>query len=216
MPYGKVSLKDVCLSLGDHDILKNININIEAEKISVILGKSGSGKTTLLNILNFLYTPDSGEVFYDGKKIDFSDSALIDRLRKNEISYFHQEMAFIENMSLRENLNIFSNIKGQKIDEQKLEEYLKLLGISQFLNTDISIMSGGERQRAAFLKLMLFDSSLILIDEPTNNLDDDNINYIMKAIKMLKDEHKTVLIVTHSKKILEIADIVFNMEDING
>ncbi|NLJ30481.1 MAG: ATP-binding cassette domain-containing protein [Clostridiales bacterium] len=216
MDCDKLSLQNICLSIGGKSILRGINITIPENKITLIYGKSGSGKTSLLNIMNFLYRPDSGEMRYNNQAVNFDNNEFIDRLRNEEIGYFHQELAFIENITLLENLKIFADIKNQKIDDRQLDFCLKLLDIEPLLNADISVMSGGERQRAAFVKLMLFPYALILMDEPTNNLDDDNIRYMMEAVKLLRQKPTTIVIVSHSKKIMETADTVYNMEEINA
>lgn len=215
MSYDKIILNDICLNISNKKILNKVSIHIAREKINVIYGKSGSGKTSLLNIINFLYHPNSGEMIYDDKTVNFNDNDFIDTLRKKEIAYFHQELALIENISLYENINIFANIKNQQIDSNQLSNYCKFLNIEPLIHTDISVMSGGERQRAAFIKLLLLNYSLVLIDEPTNNLDDENVAYIVNAIQMLKEKKTTIIIVSHSKEILKIADVACNMEEIN-
>jgi putative ABC transport system ATP-binding protein len=216
MDYVKIQLKNINLSLGEKKILQGINLNLEAKKIHVFWGKSGSGKTSLLNILNFLYTPNTGHILFDNQIVKFDNENLINRLRNQELAYFQQEMTFIEDLTVRENLLIFSQIKNVNLEEEILLSYAKKLNISQLLDENISVLSGGERQRAAFLKILVLPSQTILIDEPTNNLDKENISFILQAILMLKDQKKTIIIASHSEDVVNIADFVHRMEDING
>lgn len=216
MDYVKIQLKNINLSLGEKNILQGINLNLEAKKIHVFWGKSGSGKTSLLNILNFLYTANTGQILFDNQIVESDNENLINRLRNQELAYFQQEMTFIEDLTVRENLLIFSQIKNVNLEEEILLRYAKKLNISYLLDENISVLSGGERQRAAFLKILVLPSETILIDEPTNNLDKENISFILQAILMLKDQKKTIIIASHSEDVVNIADFVHRMEDING
>jgi len=215
MDYAKVKLENISLEISGKQILKNINITLRNNSIHVFIGKSGSGKTSLLNIMNFLYTPTSGEVYYNNKIIDFENEEEISRLRNQEVAYFQQELTFIENMTIRQNLNCFAEIKNVILDLKLVDMYSEKLNITDILDENISILSGGERQRASFLKLLILPANVILIDEPTNNLDKENIFAILEGIKEMKKNGKTIVIVSHSDKVLEIADSYYRMEDIN-
>lgn len=211
----KMELKNICLSLADEVILKNINLKLYKNKVYLFIGKSGSGKTSLLNIMNFLYNPSSGEIRIDGKEVLNSDEKQVELLRNQEIAYFQQEMSFIEDITVWENFEIFADIKGIELDYEFIEEFAKKLGIDDILHKNVSVLSGGERQRAAFLKIIFLPSEIVLIDEPTNNLDKENIAVILDAIKILKNEGKTIVIVSHSEDFLDIADECIRMEDLN-
>lgn len=207
-------LKNVNLVLNNKRILNNLTLTIPSKKISLIHGKSGSGKTSILNILNFLYTPTSGEYHFQNKVVEYESKAKIDQY-KSKIGYFHQELALIENITLKENIEIFASIRNENTNNEKVLNYLRLMDIENLYNKNVSFFSGGERQRAAFLKLLIFNYSIILIDEPTNNLDEENIKFILNAIVELKKEGKTIVIVSHAKQLLDISDNILRMEDIN-
>lgn len=216
MDFGnsKISLKDVSLELEGRSILRNVNLSIEKDKITLIFGKSGSGKTTLLNIMNMLYVPTSGQYFYEKECVDFHNEKMISSLRM-KMGYFHQELALLEGITVKENLDIFSEINKCSIEEQQCMQYLKMLDIHQLFLQNISKMSGGERQRVAFVKLLLLPYETVLIDEPTNNLDTQNIWYIMKGIQELKKQGKTVVVVSHHENLKKISDVVIDMEVLN-
>lgn len=216
MEFDKLILKNISLDINKKSILKNININIKHNKIHSFYGKSGSGKTSLLNIMNFLYIPTNGSIYYDGKQVVSTNEETIDLLRNKEISYFQQELSFIEDITLWDNFTCFAEIKGIQLDEEKIYALADKLDIKALLYENVSVLSGGERQRAAFLKLLFLPSSLILIDEPTNNLDKENIIIILDAITLLKEEGKTIVVVSHSEEIEKISDFHYRMEDINA
>lgn len=212
--YGEIQLKDICLNINGKKILKNISVELKAGKIHVFFGKSGSGKTSLMNVLNGLYIPTEGEYYFESELVNYEDEAEISNMRM-KIGYFHQELALMEHMTLEENMQIFSQILGKRVDEKVLDVQLENLGLKSLYQEDVSYFSGGERQRAAFLKLLLFEYPVVLIDEPTNNLDAENIDYMIRAMKQLREEGKNVIVVSHSERILEIADIKYYMEEIN-
>jgi putative ABC transport system ATP-binding protein len=216
MDCDKITLKNIGLTINETKILSNVNLSIVKNKLTIIKGNSGSGKTSLLNIMNFLYEPTEGDIYYDGCKVDIKDSKKIDLLRNEEIAFFHQELALIENISFYESLKLFASIKSTNLLDEDIYVACQSLGISDLLHKDISVMSGGERQRAAFIKLMVLNYSLILIDEPTNNLDSLNVEYIINEIDHLKkQEDLTIVIVTHSEDLLHLADKIYQMEEIN-
>lgn len=214
MGLGEIRLENIYLELAGRNVLNHVSLHMEQGKIQVIFGKSGSGKTSLLNVMNGLYIPTKGEYYFEGKKVEYHKEDSMEQLRK-KVGYFHQELALMEHMTLEENLQIFSMIQEKKINEQDVKKQLESMEISHLYKQNVSLFSGGERQRAAFLKLLIFDYSAVLIDEPTNNLDDENADYIIRCIKQLGASGKNVVVVSHSGKLLEIADEVYRMEEIN-
>lgn len=210
-----LELRDISLTIGARKILKQIDLSIKKGKITMILGKSGSGKSTLLNVMNMLCVPDFGQYYIDGEMIDFKDEESI-ALKRERIGFFHQELALLEGLSIKENMEIFSEICQQPIDDVMLECYLNLLDLEELYEENVSLLSGGERQRAAFLKLLILPYEVILIDEPTNNLDIENIQVIMRGIKELREQGKTVVVVSHYTLLEEIADEKIALEEING
>lgn len=211
----KMELSNICLKLANKNILQNVNLKIEKNKIYSFIGKSGSGKTSLLNIMNFLYKPTSGTIAYNNENIDCDDNEKIEKLRNQEIAYFQQELSFIEDISIWQNFMCFASIKGIELNESDIKKLADKLGIEKLLQENVSVLSGGERQRAAFLKLLFLPSQLVLIDEPTNNLDKENIDIILDSIRLLKEKGKTIIIVSHSEVITSISDHTYHMENLN-
>lgn len=209
-----IELKNIFFEIAGRRILSNVNLDIKRNNITLIYGKSGSGKSTLLNIMNMLYKVKEGTYKFNNILVDLDDENKISEIRK-KIGFFHQELALMENLTIEENMKIFSKIIEKPIDRKMLDEYLELLDIKKIYKVNVSTLSGGERQRAAFLKLLILPYEVIFIDEPTNNLDTENIKVIEKRIKKLKEQGKTVVVVSHFIPLQEIADIVIDLEKIN-
>ena len=210
-----IELNNIFFEIAGRSILSNVNLGIKENNITLIYGKSGSGKSTLLNIMNMLYKVKKGTYKFDDFEVDFDDENKISDIRKR-IGFFHQELALMENLTIEENMEIFSKIIDKPIDKNMLNEYLELLDIKKIYKVNVSTLSGGERQRAAFLKLLILPYEVIFIDEPTNNLDTENIKVIENGIKKLKEQGKTVVVVSHYIPLQKIADIVIDLEKING
>lgn len=210
-----IELNNIFFEIAGRSILSNVNLNIKKNTITLIYGKSGSGKSTLLNIMNMLYKVKKGTYKFGGSQVDFDDENKISEIRK-KIGFFHQELALVENLTIEENMEIFSKIIDKPIDRNMLDEYLELLDIKKIYKVNVSTLSGGERQRAAFLKLLILQYEVIFIDEPTNNLDTENVKVIENGIKKLKEQGKTVIVVSHYILLQEVADIVIDLEKING
>jgi len=208
-----INVNNVSFSYGNQEILNDFSLEIQKPGIYSLFGKSGCGKTTLINILSLIQAPTQGEVVLFKQTLDFSNKEKIDEARK-QIAYFFQDLNLIEALTVRENLEIISLINHQSIDEERLKRYSEKIGMSKKLDVPVNNLSGGERQRAAFLKVMIFEYKLILLDEPTNNLDKENIEMIMDLLKEIKSD-KIILIVTHSNYVVGQSDQTFNFNELN-
>lgn len=208
-----INVNNVSFGYGNQEILNDFSLEIQKPGIYSLFGKSGCGKTTLINILSLIQAPTHGEVVLFNQTLDFSNKEKIDEARK-QIAYFFQDLNLIEALTVRENLEIISLINHQNIDEERLKRYSEKIGISKKLDVPVNNLSGGERQRAAFLKVMIFEYKLILLDEPTNNLDKENIEMIMDLLKEIKSD-KIILIVTHSNYVVGQSDQTFNFNELN-
>lgn len=208
-----INVNNVSFAYENQEILNDFSLEIQKPGIYSLFGKSGCGKTTLINILSLIQAPTHGEVVLFNQTLDFSNKEKIDEARK-QIAYFFQDLNLIEALTVRENLEIISLINHQNIDEERLKRYSEKIGMSKKLDVPVNNLSGGERQRAAFLKVMIFEYKLILLDEPTNNLDKENIEMIMDLLKEIKS-NKIILIVTHSNYVVGQSDQTFNFNELN-
>jgi putative ABC transport system ATP-binding protein len=172
----------------------NINFKAEINDFIAIIGKSGSGKSTLLNIIGLLQDNYSGTYKLDGVDVKSFKSSDVTRCHKNKIGFLFQNFALIDDYTVYKNLNIIKTATESKID-QLMDEF----NLSHVKNRRVYELSGGEQQRVAFIRLLLQDPDIILIDEPGANLDPINKQFLLDKIFSLKN--KIVLIVTHDQEI---------------
>ena len=180
----------------DKQIFNGLNLMIMKGQITTIFGPSGVGKSTLLNIIGTLESFDDGDVNLFGMnapKINSKQSML---LRREKISYLFQNFGFIDDQSIKQNLEIACQYMhtSKKEKQLKINKALQTVGIELDIKTKIYQLSGGEQQRIAIARLLLKPSELILADEPTGSLDFKNRNFIIQEMLNLKSKGKTIVI----------------------
>jgi lipoprotein-releasing system ATP-binding protein len=186
-------------------VLKELNLEIgKGEKIAII-GPSGSGKTTLLNLVGALDLPDSGDVIFDGKNITGYSKRELANFRNQHLGFIFQLHHLMPQLTLWENVLLPLLPQGNKISKQQKEwaEYLiQKVGIWEQRNQKPSEMSGGECQRTAVVRALINKPKLILADEPTGALDEDNATALSELLIQLSDEENVTLVtVTHSSEL---------------
>ncbi|MBD5464724.1 MAG: ABC transporter ATP-binding protein [Lachnospiraceae bacterium] len=186
--------------------LRNINLEIEKGDLIAILGKSGCGKSTLLNILGAVSKPKQGSYFFEEievNKLNMHDAA---RFRNKNIGFVVQHFALIKELTVRENVGlplVYQSCKKRDI-ERRVAEVLKLLEIDEKANRYPTELSGGQCQRAAIARAIITNPEVILADEPTGALDEENGKNILNIFKALNEKGTTIVLVTHD---MEIADM---------
>ena len=210
-----IQLKNIDKKYGNKYLFKNLDFSIKKGEMIAITGASGSGKSTLLNIIGLIDKPDSGEVLICGNKNPYDKEKIKLNLFRNNIGYLFQNYALVDNYTVSKNLDIaLEYVKGK--DKKKLkEEALDKVGLLDKLNNKVFELSGGEQQRVALARLILKENDIILADEPTGSLDEDNKAIILKLLKELNNEGKTVVIVTHDKVVADMCDREINIKDLN-
>jgi len=199
------------------DVLKNINIKINAGKLISLTGPSGSGKSTLLHIIALLDTPTTGEVFFKGRNFSKSSDLEKDFVRKKEISIVYQQNNLLSDFTALENVYIPLVNNGFSINEAKkrAEKKLSIVNLSKRLNHFPSELSGGEQQRVAIARALITEPELILADEPTGSLDRKTANEIFSLFSKLKSKNRAVLYATHNRELSNKADYKLNIIDGN-
>lgn len=197
-------------------VLNNINVKFEKGKTYAIMGNSGSGKTTLLKILGTLDVLTSGKLLIENNdilKLEDNEKATI---RMKKIGFIFQEFYLNEYMNVQENIMqpMYINENYNKIKRKKrTEELINLMGLDKRKKHLPKELSGGEQQRVAIARALANKPQIILADEPTGNLDKKNQENIFEILKQLSKNNKCVIIVSHSEKIKNYADIMLNLEE---
>ncbi|EGP4724546.1 putative bacteriocin export ABC transporter [Enterococcus faecium] len=195
-------------------VLDAVSLSIDQGEFWTIHGKSGAGKSTLLNLLGLIDSFDEGTVSLFGKSAPKINSKAALLLRRNKISYLFQNHGLIEDETIMDNLNIpfiyRKTIRREKIKLQ--QEALAKVSLDYPLKTKVYRLSGGEKQRLAFAKLLLEDKELILADEPTGSLDNENRNHILDLLFQQHRAGKTVIVVTHDPYIIEKSPRSFSID----
>lgn len=200
----------------DVEVLKNIDLTFSLGKFYAIMGPSGSGKSTLFNILGLVDTPSSGTYKINGidtTKLTDKSSSII---RMNNIGFVFQDFNLDPYLNALENvmMPLYLNKKIKKEDREKIsKDILTKLNLENRLEHFPNELSGGEAQRVAISRALVNNPNIILADEPTGNLDEELETEIFKILKSLTKENKCVIVVSHSSKIKEYADVVYTLKD---
>lgn len=195
-------------------VLKNINVEFESDKLYAIMGKSGAGKSTMLSLISGLDVPTNGEVFYKGKSIQQLDR---DCYRAKSIGVIFQGYNLLTNATALENIILSMNISGSREKDKREFAYqlLEKVGIDrETANRKILKLSGGEQQRVGIARALSHDPDIVIADEPTGNLDGDTEKNIMTIFqKLAHEEGKCVIVVTHSKQVAKYADELWGLNN---
>ena len=197
-------------------VLKKLNHELEKGQKVAIIGPSGSGKTTLLNLVGALDAPDSGEVLFNGTNITGYNSTQLAAFRNQNLGFVFQMHHLMPQLSMWENVLLPLLPQGKVTKEQKewAEYLINKVGISERRNQKPSEMSGGECQRTAVVRALINKPELILADEPTGALDEDNANALSELLIQLSEEEGVTLVtVTHSAELAQKMDTKFLLKN---
>ncbi len=201
---------------GKLEILKGINIKVkEGEKISIV-GPSGVGKTTLLNIIGTLDKPSSGEFYFLGKKVNFSDEEKLSQIRREKIGFIFQLHYLMPEFSVLENIilpGLISNWDRENC-RKRAEELLIKFRLLERKDHKPSQLSGGERQKVATARALFLNPPLLLADEPTGNLDPESANEVAEIfLQINKEFNTTIILVTHNLELAQKMDKIFLLKN---
>lgn len=194
--------------------LDNISYEFIPGKMYAIMGHSGSGKSTLISILGLIDTYTSGKISIENKDVNkLKENELAD-LRMKHIGFVFQDFYLDEHLKAYENIILPMLINKEIKKEDRKEKALKLLkelGLEERINHYPGEMSGGECQRVAIARSLANDPQIILADEPTGNLDEENEKLVFSILKDLSKQGKCVIVVTHSEEIKNYADEILTI-----
>lgn len=192
-------------------VLDNVSAIIPDNKFTVITGDSGVGKSTLLNILSGLMRPTSGKVLYEDKEITGLNDRDLSSLRIRDLGIVNQSSDLISYLTLEENLKLSREISGRE-GEDETDKVLERLGLEDLKSSYPEEMSGGEIKRAAIARAILISPEVLIMDEPTANLDRKNVRNVLSLLKEQQDKGKTIVISSHEEEALEYCDLNIDLE----
>lgn len=203
-------IENLCMSFGEKEVLKGIDLVIRRGEIFGLIGPSGAGKTTLLRILNLFEKPTHGNILFEGIRLNGTN-------RKKMSLLFQTPAVF--NTSVFDNVAYGLKVRGidRRTIEKKVSSALHIVGLSGMEKQKPRTLSGGEAQRMAFARAIVYDPEILLLDEPTTNLDPANVAKIEEIIKRIRIERgTTIVIATHNipqvKRIADRVGILLNGE----
>jgi putative ABC transport system ATP-binding protein len=210
---GIISASDVTKVYdGGTRALDGVSLDIAEGEWTSIVGPSGSGKTTLLNILSCLDSPTGGSVTIDGTAVAGLGQDDLTRFRKRHIGLIFQQYHLVPYLTALENV-MMAQYFHSIVDEEEATEALREVGMGHRLHHLPRQLSGGEQQRVCIARALVNEPSILLADEPTGNLDQENGRTVLEIIRSLQEEGRTVIMVTHNPEISRMGDRIIEIVD---
>ncbi len=198
------------------EVLKGINISIQRNELTAIMGRSGSGKTTLLKLLGLIDKPTSGQVIFKGEDSKRLFGDKLATIHRNSIGFIYQDYYLMDSLSVIENIMLpkLLNREPSEICRKSAVAISMDMGISLLLDKRPYELSGGEKQRVAICRALMNDPELILADEPTGNLDVESADAVLRHFDMIhRTNNTTIVIVTHDPSVANCCNRVVFLED---
>lgn len=194
--------------------LDGVSFSVEQGEFVAIIGPSGSGKSTLLHILGVVDVPTSGKVIMGGKDVFAQNEEALAIFRRRQVGLIYQFYNLIPVLNVTENITLPVLLDGRKVNEQRLQEMISLLGLDGREKHLPNQLSGGQQQRVSIGRALMNAPSVVLADEPTGNLDSKNSQEIMNLLRESNEKfHQTLIMITHDENIALQADRIIAIED---
>lgn len=199
----------------ENEVLKDINFTVLNGDFLAITGRSGSGKSTLMHIIGLLDSPTKGEYILNKTDVSKLSEDELAQIRNKEIGFVFQSFNLLPRYSALENVILPAIYLGmdKKKRNEKAIEFLSKFGLGDHINKLPNQLSGGQQQRVAIARSLINDPQIILADEPTGNLDTASGQEVMKTLKKLNSEGKTIILITHESDIAKQAKKIIKLED---
>ncbi len=196
-----IRLFGITKRFGEKTVLENLNLRIEASDFLAITGGSGSGKSTLINILGLLDDDYEGSYTLFGENVRELSERRRTQFRNQRLGFVFQAYHLIGNCSVQENILLPASYLGEKIEKGYYEELIEALEIGDLLKKDAALLSGGEKQRVCIARALINKPSLLIADEPTGNLDEENTERVYGIFRKINQRGTTIVMVTHDSSL---------------
>jgi ABC-type lipoprotein export system ATPase subunit len=205
-------VKTLGVGRAERRVLDGVSLEVDASEVVAVLGRSGSGKSTLLHLLGGLDRPDAGQIVLAGHDLTAQSSRALARTRLRHVGFVFQSFHLIEELTGQENVLLPARLPGAlRGGEQRGRRLIAELGLAEIAGRRPHELSGGEQQRLAIARALVNDPELLLADEPTGNLDQDNGATVLALLRNLT--RRAVVIVTHEPEAAAIADRLLHLRD---
>lgn len=199
---------------GQVKALQNISFSVEKGEFTAIVGQSGSGKSTLLHLIGGVDKPTAGKIYVDGKEVYAGNQETLAIFRRRQVGLIYQFYNLIPVLNVVENIVLPLRLDGQKVNDRHLNELLDTLGLQDRKSHLPKQLSGGQQQRVSIGRALINAPALVLADEPTGNLDNENSREIIELLRHSNKKYgQTLLIITHDENIAEQADRILRLAD---
>lgn len=194
--------------------LDGVDLTVEQGEFVAIVGTSGSGKSTLLHMLGGLDNPTSGSVAVDGKELSKMNDDQLTIFRRRNIGFVFQSYNLVPILNVYENIVLPIELDGEKPDKEFVDKIVRMLGLTEKLNSMPNNLSGGQQQRVAIARALATKPAILLADEPTGNLDSKTSQEVLGLLKMTSRQfQQTIVMITHNNEIAQLADRIVRIED---
>ncbi len=198
-----ILVKDLSIERSNKKIFENVNLSVGSGKIILLKGKNGSGKTTLLKAILNLIEPSSGAIYWKGKLLKKNLYNFF-----NHVTYIADKTSSLSKLSVQENIIIWKKIFLSNISNSQVDNILKTLKLDTYLNQNVNSLSFGETKKLEFLRLIIENKKIWILDEPFSNLDDESIDIIGKTFEDHRSKEGSIIFSSHQESEINVSEEV--------
>ncbi len=194
------------------EALRSVSLTVARGEVVALLGRSGSGKSTLLNLIGGIDLPSTGEVIIDSQVLNRMSEYERTLFRRRRVGFIYQFFNLIPTLTVLENVQL--PLELNFLDVERADQLLDKVGLTDYRDTYPDRLSGGEQQRVAIARALVHEPTVLLADEPTGNLDAESGRLVLGLLgDLVRVQGTTLVVVTHSRKVAELADRIFVLDD---
>ena len=198
-----ILVKDLSIERSNKKIFENVNLSLGSGKIILLKGKNGSGKTTLLKALLNLIEPSSGAIYWKGKLLKKNLYNFF-----NHVTYIADKTSSLSKLSVKENIKIWKKIFLSNISNSQVENILKTLKLDIYLDQKVNALSFGETKKLEFLRLIIENKKIWILDEPLSNLDNESIDVIAQTFEDHRSKEGSIIFSSHQESEINVSEEV--------